>query len=195
MLLWRSLRPGSLRFGTGFDLPAKQSARAALEQVMAQPGFWDNPDKARGVVSQISGLKAVIEPVVKLERTMADTVDLFALAEEEKDAETLDAVDAELASLSKECDRIEVAGMLSGPDDMRACFFSIHAGAGGTESCDWANMLLRMYTRYFEENKFSYEQMDITPGEEAGIRSLTLRVSGPFAFGKLSCEKIGRAHV
>ena len=182
------MRPGSLRFGTGFDLPAKQSARAALEQVMAQPGFWDNPDKARGVVSQISGLKAVIEPVVKLERTMADTVDLFALAEEEKDAETLDAVDAELASLSKECDRIEVAGMLSGPDDMRACFFSIHAGAGGTESCDWANMLLRMYTRYFEENKFSYEQMDITPGEEAGIRSLTLRVSGPFAFGKLSCE-------
>jgi peptide chain release factor 2 len=71
---------------------------------------------------------------------------------------------------------------------MRSCFFSIHAGAGGTESCDWAAMLLRMYTRYFDENGFSYEQMDITPGEEAGIRSVTLRVSGPFAFGKLSCE-------
>ena len=155
---------------------------------MAQPGFWDNPDKARGVVAQISGLKAVIEPVLKLEKTMADTVDLFALAAEENDAETLAAVETELAALSKECDRIEVAGMLSGPDDMRACFFSIHAGAGGTESCDWAAMLLRMYTRYFEENKFSYEQMDITEGEEAGIRSLTLRVSGPFAFGKLSCE-------
>jgi peptide chain release factor 2 len=169
-------------------LPSKRSARAELEQVMAQPGFWDNPDKARGVVAQISGLKAVIEPVLKLEKTMADTVDLFALAAEENDAETLAAVEAELAGLSKECDRIEVAGMLSGPDDMRACFFSIHAGAGGTESCDWAAMLLRMYTRYFEENKFSYEQMDITEGEEAGIRSLTLRVSGPFAFGKLSCE-------
>lgn len=155
---------------------------------MAQPGFWDNPDKARGVVSQISGLKAVIEPVLKLEKTMADTMDLFALAEEEKDAETLAAVEAELAGLSKECDRIEVAGMLSGPDDMRACFFSIHAGAGGTESCDWASMLLRMYTRYFDESGLSYEQMDITEGEEAGIRSLTLRVSGPFAFGKLSCE-------
>ncbi len=155
---------------------------------MAQPGFWDNPDKARGVVSQISGLKAVIEPVLKLEKTVADTVELFALAVEENDAETLAAVESELAGLQKECDQIEVAGMLSGPDDMRSCFFSIHAGAGGTESCDWAAMLLRMYTRYFEENGLSYEQMDITEGEEAGIRSLTLRVSGPFAFGKLSCE-------
>lgn len=177
-----------LRFGGGFDLPAKQSARAELEHIMTQPGFWDNPDKARGVVSQLSGLKAVIEPVAKLEKTVADTLDLFALAEEEGDAETLKAVEAELAGLQKECDRIEVAGMLSGPDDLRGCFFSIHAGAGGTESCDWAAMLLRMYTRYFDENGYSCEQMDITEGEEAGIRSITLRVSGPFAFGKLSCE-------
>lgn len=156
--------------------------------MMAQPGFWENPDKARQIVSQISGLKAVIEPVIKLEKTMSDTLDLFALAEEEKDDETLKAVEGELEILSRECDRIEVAGMLSGADDMRNCFFSIHAGAGGTESCDWAAMLLRMYTRYFEENKLAYEQMDITEGEEAGIRSITLRVSGPFAFGKLSCE-------
>jgi peptide chain release factor 2 len=71
---------------------------------------------------------------------------------------------------------------------MKNCFFSIHAGAGGTESCDWANMLLRMYTRYFEVNKYKFRQLDITPGEEVGVRSVTLRVSGPFAFGKLSCE-------
>jgi peptide chain release factor 2 len=71
---------------------------------------------------------------------------------------------------------------------MKSCFFSIHAGAGGTESCDWANMLLRMYTRYFEMRKYKVQELDITPGEEAGIRSVTLRVSGPFAYGKLSCE-------
>jgi peptide chain release factor 2 len=71
---------------------------------------------------------------------------------------------------------------------MCACFFSIHAGAGGTESCDWASMLLRMYTRYFDSAGFKYEEFDITPGEEAGLRSVTLKVSGPFAFGKLSCE-------
>lgn len=174
--------------GTGFDLPAKQSQRQEAEQKMASPGFWDNPDRARQVVSQISALKSIIEPVIKLEKTVRDTRELFLLAEAEKDEQTLAAVEAEIAELSKECDRIEVEGMLSGPDDMRACFFSIHAGAGGTESCDWANMLLRMYTRYFEANGYSVEQMDITQGEEAGVRSITLRVSGPFAFGKLSCE-------
>jgi peptide chain release factor 2 len=71
---------------------------------------------------------------------------------------------------------------------MRNCFFGIHAGAGGTESCDWTSMLLRMYTRYFDAHGYKYEELDITPGEEAGLRSITLRVSGPFAFGKLSCE-------
>ena len=155
---------------------------------MAEPGVWDNPDKARDIVAQLSALKAVIEPVNKLGKAVADAIDLFALAEEENDKQTLESIQAELENLQKECDRIEITGMLSGPDDMRSCFFSIHAGAGGTESCDWAAMLLRMYTRYFDENGFSYEQMDITPGEEAGIRSVTLRVSGPFAFGKLSCE-------
>lgn len=79
-------------------------------------------------------------------------------------------------------------GLLSGPQDTSNCFFSIHAGAGGTESCDWASMLLRMYSRFFETHKFRVEELDITPGEEAGIRSITLRIVGPFAFGKLSCE-------
>jgi len=71
---------------------------------------------------------------------------------------------------------------------MRNCFFSIHAGAGGTESCDWASMLLRMYSRFFELAGYTFEELDLIPGEEAGLRSVTLRVSGPFAFGKLSCE-------
>jgi peptide chain release factor 2 len=83
---------------------------------------------------------------------------------------------------------VELQGLLSRPEDMKNCYFGIHAGAGGTESCDWANMLLRMYSRYFDEHKFKCEELDITPGEEAGIRSITLRVTGPFAFGKLSCE-------
>jgi peptide chain release factor 2 len=83
---------------------------------------------------------------------------------------------------------MEITGLLSGPNDARNCFFSIHAGAGGTESCDWVSMLLRMYTRYFDRNKYAYEQLDLTAGEEAGIRSITMKVSGPFAFGKLSCE-------
>ncbi len=110
------------------------------------------------------------------------------MAAAENDQKMLSHLETDLASLKKQCEKIEITGLLSGPNDARNCFFSIHAGAGGTESCDWVSMLLRMYTRYFDRNKYSYEQLDITPGEEAGIRSITLKVSGPFAFGKLSCE-------
>jgi peptide chain release factor 2 len=78
--------------------------------------------------------------------------------------------------------------LLSGPTDTKNCFFSIHAGAGGTESCDWVSMLLRMYTRYFDRNGYKYQELDLTAGEEAGIRSIQLEVAGPFAFGRLSCE-------
>ena len=155
---------------------------------MGRQDFWDRPEAAQKIVTQLNALKSIVNPVLETEKAVQDLRELFEMAVEEKDTETLEAIEADLPGLEQRCDKIEIAGMLSGPDDMRPCFFSIHAGAGGTESCDWANILLRMYTRYFEENKFKYEELDITPGEEAGIRSITLRVTGPFAFGKLSCE-------
>jgi len=155
---------------------------------MAEPTFWNNPEAAKKVVSQLSAIKSVIEPVKRAVVSVQDMADLFELAAAERDHEMLESVEQDLRELTICCDRIEIAGTLSGPDDMKDCFFSIHAGAGGTESCDWANMLLRMYTRYFERNKYSFQEFDITPGEEVGVRSVTLKVSGPFAFGKLSCE-------
>ena len=155
---------------------------------MAVPGFWNDPDGAKVVVSGLSAVKSVIDPAEEIHKAAEDLEELFELAAEEDDAETLASIEVDLQQACGKCDKIEVAGMLSGPDDMRSCFFSIHAGAGGTESCDWAHMLFRMYTRYFERNKFKFEEMDLTPGEEVGIRSTTLKVSGNFAFGKLSCE-------
>jgi peptide chain release factor 2 len=155
---------------------------------MSKAGFWDNPDSAQSIVSQLSVLKSVIEPVEEMQREVEDLQELFELAAAESDQEELKQLEDDLDSLIKKCEQIELAGLLSRPEDMKNCFFSIHAGAGGTESCDWANMLLRMYSRYFETNKYEFKELDITPGEEAGIRSITLRVNGPFAFGKLSCE-------
>jgi len=155
---------------------------------MSKAGFWDNPDTAQSVVSQLSALKSVIEPVEEMQREVKDLQELFELALAESDKDELVQLAEDLDALVKRCEQIELAGLLSRPEDMKNCFFSIHAGAGGTESCDWANMLLRMYTRYFEANKYKFQELDITPGEEAGIRSITLRVSGPFAFGRLSCE-------
>ena len=155
---------------------------------MSRAGFWDNQDSAQSVVSQLSALKSVVEPVEEIQREVQDLRELFELAAAESDQEELRQLEDDLDALVKRCEQIELAGLLSRPEDMKNCFFSIHAGAGGTESCDWANMLLRMYTRYFEANKYQFKELDITPGEETGIRSITLRVSGPFAFGKLSCE-------
>ena len=155
---------------------------------MSKAGFWDNPGAAQSVVSQLSALKSVIEPVEEMQREAKDLQELFELAAAESDEDELKQLEDDLGALVKRCEQIELQGLLSRPEDMKNCFFSIHAGAGGTESCDWANMLLRMYTRYFQTNKYKFRQLDITPGEEVGVRSVTLRVSGPFAFGKLSCE-------
>jgi peptide chain release factor 2 len=177
-----------IKSGTGFDLPNKKSQLQKLENQMSKEGFWDNPDSAQSIVSQLSALKSVIEPVEEIQRQVEDLKELFELAETESDQQELRLLEDDLNELVKKCERIELTGLLSRPEDMKNCFFSIHAGAGGTESCDWANMLLRMYTRYFDAHNYEYKELDITPGEEAGIRSITLRVSGPFAFGKLSCE-------
>ena len=166
-------------------MAGKKAQLQKLEKDMAGVGFWDNHDTAQSVVSRLSTLKSVIEPVEEIQREIKDIRELFELAADEDEQKQ---VEQDLEALIKRCEQIELAGLLSGPDDMKNCFFSIHAGAGGTESCDWANMLLRMYTRYFEQNRYKFRELDITPGEEAGIRSITLRVSGPFAFGKLSCE-------
>ncbi len=155
---------------------------------MSRPGFWDNQETAQKVIGQLSAVRSVVERVEKVAATVRDLKELFELAAEEKDAATLASIEKELGGVDQQCEKIEIAGTLNRPDDPRNCFFSIHAGAGGTESCDWASMLLRMYTRYFDRNKYKYEELDITPGEEAGIRSVTLKVSGAFAFGRLSCE-------
>ena len=177
-----------IKSGTGFDLSNKKSQFKKLEKKMAGAGFWDNHDTAQRVVSQLSGLKSVIEPMEEIQRKADDLAELFEMAAAELDKEELAQLEKDLAELVKQCEQIELAGLLCRPDDTKNCFFSIHAGAGGTESCDWANMLLRMYTRYFEMKKYKFRELDITPGEEVGVRSVTLRVRGPFAYGKLSCE-------
>jgi len=161
---------------------------AKTEIAASAEGFWENPESAQKVVSQLSLLKSIVNPIEKLDREANDLQELFELASEESDPDTLASVESDLAALLLVCEQVELQGLLSGPQDMRNCFFSIHAGAGGTESCDWASMLLRMYSRFFETNKYRVEELDITPGEEAGVRSISLRVVGPFAFGKLSCE-------
>jgi peptide chain release factor 2 len=156
---------------------------------MAQPGFWDNPERAREVVAELKPLKSVIDPVQSLLARADDARTLLELAQEEDDEASLAEVDRELAAIRDQLGRVELMTLLSGPNDARDCFFSIQAGAGGTEACDWAEMLLRMYLRYFEENGYTPEELARTDGEEAGLRSITMKVEGPYATGYLSCER------
>ena len=155
---------------------------------MAAADFWDNPEAAQKIASRLSGLKAIIDPIEKCQSSVKDMSDLFEMAMAESDSEVLEQMVGDLQAVTQQCEKIELQGLLCGEHDMNNCFFSIHAGAGGTESCDWVSMLLRMYTRYFEHNGYKFSELDMTAGEEVGIRSITLEVSGPFAFGKLSCE-------
>jgi peptide chain release factor 2 len=168
-------------------LSGKRSQLESLEKKMERAGFWDNAEAAQLVVSELSMLRSVVEPVEEIEHEIRDLEELLELAIASDEDEIAQLGD-DLKQLERRCDQIELTGLLSGPNDSKGCFFSIHAGAGGTESCDWANMLLRMYGRYFEVRKYKFEELAITPGEETGVRSVTLRVRGPFAFGRLSCE-------
>ena len=166
----------------------KKTALGELEKKMASSDFWDNPESAQPIVTHLSALKSIIEPVEELQHEVEDLQELFEMAAADSDKDELTQLEDDLTSLVKRCEQIELTGLLSKPEDAKNCFFSIHAGAGGTESCDWVAMLLRMYSRYFEKNKYKFRELSITPGEEAGIRSITLSVSGAFAYGKLSCE-------
>jgi peptide chain release factor 2 len=156
---------------------------------MSRQGFWDDPESAQQVVARLKALKGVVVPVSSAVSKMEDLRALFDLATEADDAASLDEADAGTTKLIEQVDRLELATLLTGPHDAAACYFSIQSGAGGTDAQDWAEMLLRMYLRYFERNGYKAELIDRVDGEEAGIKSASLHVSGPYAYGYLSCER------
>jgi len=162
---------------------------SALEEQMGRRDFWDNPEQARLVVGELKALKAVVGPYTRLHERASDLEVLHQLAVEERSDETLREVAAGLSELTAEMSRLELSTMLSGEHDAGDCYVAIHAGAGGTESCDWAAMLLRMYLRHFERAGYDAREVDRLDGEETGIRSVTLSVSGAYAYGYLSCER------
>ncbi len=155
---------------------------------MTAPGFWDNQDAAQKVVAELKALRAMVEPMQDLLRRASDAEVLIELAGESDDPAAAAEVQRELEALTVRTDRVELTALLSGRNDSLPCFFSIQAGAGGVDSCDFAEMLLRMYIMYFERNGFRAEELDRRDGDEAGIQSVTLRVDGPYAYGCLSCE-------
>ncbi len=155
---------------------------------MAAPTFWDDPERAGRLVRELKGLKGVLEPLDEVARRLDDARVMLGLAEEEDDPSGLAGAAEDLAAAERGLQQLRLLALLSRPDDPKNCYLAIHAGAGGTESCDWAAMLLRMYSRYIERRGWEATLVDSTEGEEAGYRSVTLRVLGPYAYGYLSAE-------
>jgi peptide chain release factor 2 len=173
-------------------LAGKHSQIAALEEKMATPGFWDHPDAAKEVTSEVSRLKGIVSPAEALRRKHADLVTLVEMIDGSTgdDAALFEAELAETApALLAELDALEIKSFLSGPMDRNNAIVSIHAGAGGTEACDWADMLLRLYTRWAERRGFAVEIEDIAPGESVGIAKATIRIVGEYAFGNIKAER------
>jgi peptide chain release factor 2 len=153
---------------------------------MGQPTFWDNPEKAQQIIQQLKPLNGLLKPFEDLEGAVGD---LNALAELSEEDASLDAeLGGELDGLEERLDQFELRAMLSGPHDASNAYLTIQAGAGGTEACDWAQMLLRLYARWAERHGYDTEIIDELRNEEAGIRSATLHIKGDYAFGNLQGE-------
>src|SRR6516162_3834493 len=153
---------------------------------MGQPTFWDNPEKAQGVIAQLKPLNGLLKPY---EDMAAEAGDLQALAELAEEDDSLDPeLERELSGFEKRLAEFELRAMLDGPQDASNAYLRIQAGTGGTEACDWAQMLLRMYARWAEKHGYEVEIVDELRNEEAGIRSATLHIKGDYAYGNLQSE-------
>ena len=160
---------------------------------MSAPDFWNNRERAQGDVEEVSRLRSLINPFRELERAINDFEALQQLAAEESDAAAQSQADKEVATeharLVHQLEEFELRQFLSGENDGSNAFVTIHSGAGGTESCDWADMLLRMYQRWIERSGLQSQTVDIQQGEEVGIKSVTLLVTGEYAYGHLQTER------
>lgn len=161
---------------------------AELNALSENPSFWDNPQKAQKLMQERSRLETAFENIANLSKDLIDNVELAELAEIDNDQELLDAAAAALMSVKEKAAKAELEALLSGEADANDCFVEIHPGAGGTEAQDWAEMLLRMYTRWAQAHGKKVEVLEEQSGDEAGIKSATIRVKGENAFGWLKTE-------
>lgn len=172
-----------------FDLDAKKERIQELEQEMTNPTFWDDQDKAQTVINESNGLKHLVEAFEELEERHDNQEVSYELVKEENDAELFAELDKEIGELSKDVSDFELEMLLSDPYDANNAILELHPGAGGTESQDWASILLRMYQRWAEQKNFKVETLDYLPGDEAGVKSVTLLIKGHNAYGYLKAEK------
>ncbi len=184
----KELRATLTTIGSVLDLDKLRSDIAALEEQVAAPDLWDDQTNAQKVTGKLSELQGTLERFSSLDSRVDDLDVLVELAVEEGDADSLAEADAELGRLRQAVEQLEVRTLLSGEYDAREALVTIRSGAGGVDAADFAEMLMRMYTRWAERNKFPVEVFDTSYAEEAGLKSATFAIHAPYAYGTLSVE-------
>lgn len=174
---------------TLFDYDTKMQRRAQLQEQMSSADFWDNQEAAQKVIGEYQLLKAQTDGLATVIEAFEEAGVGYELAREANDAELLTEVDEGLFQLTRSMERVELQSLLSGKHDHRDCFVSIQAGDGGNDADDWASMMDRMYTAWWEKQGWKVEQLALVHGSEVGISSVTYHVKGPLSYGYMSCER------
>ena len=170
------------------DLDGQQKRLTAINERMVAPGFWDDSESAQKTTTELSALNASIKPLKALMKGAEELEILIEFAEEDDSDENLAEIQRQIDSIQVDLEQVELKAMMGEPEDTCGAYVQIQAGEGGTDAADWAEMLLRMYARWAELKGFKLEELDISPGEEAGIRSATIAIRGDYVFGYMKAE-------
>ena len=176
-------------YGGHFDIPNKKEEIDKLQKETENPSFWNNREKAEEILSKQKELKELVNSIESLKVEIESTLEVIKLLEIEPDDNLYEEIKETTKKINEQVDKLSLLLILNGPYDKCDCVLEIHSGAGGTESCDWASMLYRMYLRYCEKKNFKVEILDYQDGEEAGIKSVSILVKGLNAYGYLKNEK------
>ena len=174
-------------FGCNFDIDGKQEELKSLELELQKPDIWNDMSKYNDLNQKYNELKKETKEYLDLKNSINDNIEFLTMSLEDDSIDISDFI-KDYDSIKEKLEEFETASLLNGEYDKENCYLEIHPGAGGTESCDWANMLLRMYTMFFDKFGFKYEIIDKLPGEEAGIKSVLIYIKGTNAYGYLKSE-------
>lgn len=173
-------------YGGYFESEKKIERKKELENIMNSPNFWNDKKKSENVISELNSIKDIITSCDSLKNKIDSDLEFMEM---DSDPEVIEIINSDVSIIESELSRLESLLVLNGPYDKGDAILEIHPGAGGTESCDWAMMLYRMYTRWCSNHNFKYEVIDYQDGEVAGIKSVSMLVHGLYAYGYLKCEK------
>ncbi len=174
--------------GGRFDLDNKNLKISELEQKLQEEGIWSDPTKANQINNELTNLKKIVNKFNELKSNIASSLDLLSILND-NDINEVNELEENFNNIKSDYEKLETEMLLNGKYDNLSCYLEIHPGAGGTEACDWASMLLRMYEMFCDKNNYTYEELDFQKGEEAGIKSVTIKISGDHAYGYFKGEQ------